>query len=118
MRYLMLVLLFGCRPSARQLGPLTEDGRAAIKEWCPFLEIESENENRDLARLVRKQSAEILIFRCVGDQSKKLSEQETGFVVVDANTRKLLALSVRIRPSSPGASSESSRSAPCAGITG
>lgn len=100
MRCLILVLLLGCGPSAKELGPLTEDGRAAIKEWCPFLEIESENENPQAARLVRKQSAEVLIFRCVGDRSKKLAEQETGFAVVDAKTSKLLALHVSIRPAS------------------
>lgn len=97
MRVAFFVLLAACGGSSqKQLGVLTEDGRAAIKTWCPRVEMVSETPF--VTPAPEWEGIEILILHCPREKEKAFADSEYGDIVIDSKTNRLLSLQVNARP--------------------
>lgn len=97
MRGVLFVLLLACGgPSQKQLGVLTDDGRAAVKTWCPRVEMVSETPY--VTPRSEWQSIETLILHCEPEKEKAFADREYGDIVIDSKTNKLLLVNVYVRP--------------------
>jgi len=103
MRDLVLVAtIAACSGSARkELGPISDDAEAALREWCPALELQSRTAEQNTSNPITTMKGKpTLVFSCPGPKGENLGDREEGDVTVDANTRELLMFDLYLSPTS------------------
>lgn len=97
----VLVVVSCSHPARKDLGVLSPEAEAALREWCPDLKTQSKTaaENAD-STFPNVKGKATTVLDCPGAKGKLTGERERGSVEIDAKTRQLLNASLFVTPDS------------------